>query len=225
MTDETNEDKPKPVPLSAVARRVLGVLVEKAKTTPDNYPLSLAGLITGCNQKSNRDPKMDVDENDALLALDELREVGAAREIQGSGRVTKYRHAAYDWLDLDNAQAAVMTELLLRGPQTAGEIRTRASRMCPLADLNAAQTVLQQLIEKDLVEALTPPGRGQTFTHKLYPPEERQYLAAKVEKLQAAAPATATKQSQTAVDKLVERLDEVNGRIDALEQRLKELES
>ncbi len=80
MTDETNEEKPKTVPLSAVARRVLGVLVEKAKTTPDNYPLSLAGLITGCNQKSNRDPKMDVDENDALLALDELREVVRARD-------------------------------------------------------------------------------------------------------------------------------------------------
>ena len=129
MNDEPTEEKKSPVPLSANARRVLGVLVEKAKTTPDNYPLSLAGLISGCNQKSNRAPKMDLDDEDALLALDELRELGAAREVQGSGRVTKYRHAAYEWLDVDSPGASVMTELLLRGPQTLGEIRTRASRM------------------------------------------------------------------------------------------------
>ena len=98
-SSESNQ-APAAKPVTAVARRVLGVLVEKAKTTPDNYPLSLAGIITGCNQKSNRDPKMSVDEGDALRALDELREAGAVREIQGSGRVTKYRHAAYEWLDV-----------------------------------------------------------------------------------------------------------------------------
>ena len=225
MNEESNDEKSKPVPLSAAARRVLGVLVEKAKTTPDNYPLSLAAVVTGCNQKSNRAPKMDMDENDALLALDELRELGAVREIQGSGRVNKYRHAAYDWLEVDSPQAAVITELLLRGPQTAGEIRTRASRMTPLADLNAAQEVLGQLIEKGLVEALTPPGRGQTFAHTLYPPDERQYLSAKVEKQAAATPSPQVKESKEVIDKLVERLDAVNERIDALEQRLKDLES
>ena len=103
---------------------MLGVLVEKAKTTPDNYPLTLAG-ITGSNQKSNRDPKMDLDEDDVLLALDELRKL-RPREVQGSGRAIKYRHAAYDWLDVDGSGSAVMTELLLRGPQTLGELRTRA---------------------------------------------------------------------------------------------------
>ena len=96
--------KPSPVPLSASARRVLGVLVEKAKTTPDNYPLTLSGIVTGSNQKSNRDPKMDLDDEDALLALDELRRLGAAREVQGSGRAIKYRHSAYDWLDVDGAR-------------------------------------------------------------------------------------------------------------------------
>lgn len=225
MSDENNEQKPPPSPLSRHARRVLGVLVEKAKTTPDNYPLSLAAVVTGCNQKSNRAPKMDLDENDALLALDELRELGAAREVQGSGRVNKYRHAAYDWLDLDNAQAAVMTELLLRGPQTAGEIRTRASRMYPLADMSAAQEVLSQLIEKELVESLSPPGRGQTFAHMLYPPDERQHLSAKLAKQAAATPSPQVKESQHVIDKLVERLDAVNERIDTLEQRLKDLES
>lgn len=222
MIDETSEESSGPVPISENARRVLGVLVEKAKTTPDSYPLSLNGIVTASNQKSNRDPKMDLDDDDALLALDELRKVGAAREVQGSGRVTKYRHAAYEWMDIDGPQSAVMTELLLRGPQTLGEIRTRASRMHALDDLDTTQAVVDSLIAKGLVEALSPAGRGQTFAHTLYPPQERQYLTAKVEKQAAVSEPRGNK---TAVDQLLERLDGVNQRIDALEKRLSELES
>jgi len=230
MNDEsTDEPKMSPVPLSASARRVLGVLVEKAKTTPDNYPLTLAGVVTGSNQKSNRDPKMDLDEDDVLLALDELRKVGAAREVQGSGRAIKYRHAAYDWLDVDGPGSAVMTELLLRGPQTLGELRTRASRMHPFADLNAMKSVVSDLADKGLVESLTPPGRGQVFSHTLYPAQERQYLTAKVEKQNASrTTSTATETSnsnRTAVDQLLDRLESVNDRIDSLEKRLAELEN
>jgi uncharacterized protein len=230
MNDESaDEPKASPVPLSAAARRVLGVLVEKAKTTPDNYPLTLSGIVTGSNQKSNRDPKMDLDEDDALLALDELRQVGAAREVQGSGRAIKYRHAAYDWLDVDGAGSAVMTELLLRGPQTLGELRTRASRMHPFPDLNTMKSVVSGLAEKGLVESLTPPGRGQIFTHSLYPPQERQYLNAKLEKQSAAKSPIATTEildsNRTAVDQLLDRLESVNGRIDTLEKRLAELEN
>lgn len=232
MTDQPDapelvgDTKPAAAPISRNARRVLGVLVEKAKTTPDNYPLTLAALISGCNQKSNRSPQMDLDDEDTLLALDELRSVGASREVQGSGRATKYRHAAYEWMDVDSAQAAVMTELLLRGPQTAGEIRTRASRMYKLEDKNAAQAVLDALIEKGLVESLSPAGRGQTFAHTLYPPDERQYLEAKIEvQAVATAPPAGTKVDMTAVDKLIARLDSVNERIDTLEKRLGELES
>jgi hypothetical protein len=225
MSDSDDPSSSSVVPLSANARRVLGVLVEKAKTTPDNYPMTIASLVSGCNQKSNRSPQMQLDEDDVLLALDELREVGAAREIQGSGRVNKYRHAAYEWMNLDNPQAAVMTELLLRGPQTIGELRTRASRMSNLADLDAAKSVLESLVEKDLVEPLTPPGRGQTFAHKLYPPEERQYLEARLEKQSAAKPAAAVEETKQAIDQLIARLDAVNERIDDLEARLKRLES
>lgn len=225
MNDESSDEQTSPVPLSANARRVLGVLVEKAKTTPDNYPLSLAALISGCNQKSNRSPKMDLDDEDTLLALDELRELGAAREVQGSGRVVKYRHAAYEWLGVDSPGSAVMTELLLRGPQTMGEIRTRASRMYKLEDLKAAQAVVDGLIERGLVEALTPPGRGQTFAHTLYQPQERQYLEARIEKHASAAPAPTPTAANAVVDKLLERLDVVNERIDSLEKRIAELEN
>lgn len=228
MSDQ-NDDASGPIPLSAAARRVLGVLVEKAKTTPDNYPLTLAALISGCNQKSNRSPQMDVDDEDALLALDELKAAGAAREVQGSGRAVKYRHAAYDWLGVDGPGSAVMTELLLRGPQTLGELRTRASRMHPFADLSAVEAVVQTLTEKGLIEAVTPPGRGQTFAHTLYPPQERQYLEARIEKQAAAAeansPASSSKPSSNPVDALLARLEAVNERIDALEKRISELES
>ncbi len=230
MSDETNEDKKMAKPLTAAARRVLGVLIEKAKTTPDNYPLTLASLISGCNQKSNREPKMDLDEEDTLLALDELKVAGAAREIQGSGRAVKYRHAGYEWLDVDGPGSAVMTELLLRGPQTLGELRTRASRMHPFDDLSVMQTTVDGLIEKDLVEAITPSGRGQMLAHKLYPPQDRQYLVARIEKHAASESSstgatTATKPSGNAVDALLSRLDTVNERIDALEKRIAELES
>ena len=224
MSDETNEEKAKPVPISAAARRVLGVLVEKAKTVPDSYPMTLAAIIAGSNQKSNRDPKMDLDDEDVLLALDELRERGAAREIQGSGRAVKYRHAAYDWLDVDGPQSAVMTELLLRGPQTSGELRSRASRMHSFDDLKAAQGVIDALIEKGLIESVTPAGRGQTFAHTLYPPQERQHLLAKVEK-QAANSVPPPPKQIAAADKLVDRLELVNQRIDELEKRIAELES
>jgi len=225
MTDTDVESKPSPVPLSAAARRVLGVLVEKAKTTPDNYPLTVASIITASNQKSNRAPKMDLDEDDVLLAMDELRSVGAAREVQGSGRAVKYRHAAYDWMDIDGPQSAVMTELLLRGPQTVGEIRTRASRMHNLPDLDAAKSVINGLVEKGLIEPLTPPGRGQLFTHTLYPPQDKQYL---LEKLNKDVPVPATGPSpgeaKNVVDQLLDRLHSVNERIEALEKRIATVE-
>lgn len=219
-----------PQPLSKNARRVLGVLVEKAKTTPDNYPLSLAALVSGCNQKSNRSPQMDLDDDDVLLALDELRTAGAAREIQGSGRVAKYRHAAYEWMSIDAAEAAIMTELLLRGAQTVGELRGRASRMHPFEELSAVQSVLELLESKGLAEAITPAGRGQVFAHKLYPPDERQYLLAKLDKeadvseTKAPTPKPAAP-DDSVIERILARLDSLNSRIDDIEDRLNKLES
>lgn len=232
MTDssESDQERPSLPPLSRGARRILGVLVEKAKTTPDSYPLTVAGLITGSNQKSNRSPQMELDETDALNALDELREVGAVREVQSGGRVTKYRHAVYEWMDIESAESAIMTELLLRGPQTLGELRTRASRMHRFEDLGTVKTTLNQLSEKQLAGAITPPGRGQMFAHFLYPPDEQQHVQAKAEKATSAgsgsSPAKSTANSnQSAIDQLLARLDKVNSRIDGLEQRIAELES
>lgn len=164
--------------LGPVERRVLGVLVEKAKTTPDAYPMTLNALVAGSNQKSNRDPLMQLAPEDVEQALDRLRQSGAAGIVQGLGRVDKYRHYFYEWLGVDKVEAAVMTELLLRGPQTEGDLRAHVSRMEPVPDLPALRQVLASLRAKGLIVSLTPEGRGHVVAHTLYLPEEMQRLRA-----------------------------------------------
>ncbi len=162
------------VPLTPRERRILGVLVEKAKTTPEYYPLTIAAIVTGCNQKSNRDPVTNYDADDVEEALQELRRKGAAVMVEAGGRVVRYKHTLYDWLKVGKVELAVMAELLLRGPQTEGDLRARASRMEPIADLPALQAILEALAARGLVTYLSPPGqkRGVVVTHTLYPPAE-----------------------------------------------------
>jgi uncharacterized protein len=166
-------------PLSAIDRRVLGVLAEKAKTTPDIYPMSLNAICTGCNQKSNREPLMQLEPADVEESLDRLRELGAVGIIEGYGRVAKYRHYLYEWLGVDKIELSVMAELLLRGDQTVGELRGRASRMDPIADLAALKLLLDSLKTKGLVISLTPEGRGHVVSHALYKPRELEALKVK----------------------------------------------
>jgi len=173
MNDLTSSSpQPKWKSLSATDRRVLGVLVEKAKTTPEAYPLTLNALRTGANQKSNRFPQMQLEQDQVEDALERLRAVEAVTEIISDGRVPKYRHRAYEWLGVDKVELAVMAELLLRGAQTVGELRGRAARMEPISDMNALQPILQSLQAKNLVVYLSPPGRGAVVTHNLYQPNE-----------------------------------------------------
>jgi hypothetical protein len=166
-------------PLTPRQRRVAGVLLEKAKTTPDAYPLTINALVSGCNQKSNRDPVMNFSADDVERALEELREMGAVIEVLSSGRVPKYRHNLYQWLGVDKVEIAVMAELMLRGEQTVGELRGRAARMEPIADVAALRPIVQSLLDKKLVVALTPEGRGQMVTHALYPPHELEEVKAR----------------------------------------------
>src|SRR3989449_9502562 len=172
-TASTTEAPRRWQPLSLRQRRVFGVLVEKAKTTPDVYPMTINGLIAGCNQKSNREPQMSLSADDVEQVLEELRTMGAVTEVQGSGRVAKYRHHAYEWLGVEKTELAVMTELMLRGEQTLGELRGRAARMEPIADVGALRPVVDSLIKKGLVIELTPPGRGQIVRHNLDKERER----------------------------------------------------
>lgn len=153
-------------------RRVLGVLVEKSKTTPDVYPMTVNAIRSGANQKNNRAPKMELSNEDVEDTLLDLRHAGAVVEVVGDGRVPKYRHSLYDWLTLEKKELSVLAELLLRGEQTLGELRSRASRMDPIENLDELKSLLQGLLDRGLVLELTPPGRGQLVTHNFYLAEE-----------------------------------------------------
>ncbi len=174
MTDAQQDDKTQAKwrPLSSIQRRILGVLVEKAKTTPNAYPITLNALTTGCNQKNNRDPHMELRPDQVELALESLREMGAVGEIQGDGRVPKYRHYLYEWLGVEKVELSVMAELFLRNEQTVGELRGRVSRMDPVDSLEALRPILQSLMKKNLVASLTSEGRGQVVAHNLYTERE-----------------------------------------------------
>src|SRR5262245_12605676 len=165
-------------PIGPPERRVLGVLIEKAKTTPAGYPMSLNAIVTGCNQKNNRDPITAYDDTDVQNALEQLRQVGALDEIDWLGRVPKYKHKAYDWLGVNKVELAVLGELLLRGAQTLGDLRARAARMEPIADQAALKPIVDGLVSRGLMIELTPPGRGQLVTHNLHLPPELAELKA-----------------------------------------------
>jgi hypothetical protein len=224
---ETGAPTPEPVTwptLSLHERRVLGVLIEKAKTTPDVYPLSLNSLITGCNQKSNRDPVLNLVDADVVAAIDSLKQQGYVQQITGSGRVDKFRHVVYESWKVDKAQLAILAELLLRGPQTEGELRTRASRMEPIADLDALRAQLRLLAARGLVVYLTPEGRrGTTVTHGFHAPEELDHLRARagqgsVEEAAAAEPVAAGPTLTQRVQALEAALAELRADVAALRQ-------
>ena len=165
-------------PLSAVDRRVAGVLVEKAKTTPDAYPMSVNSLRSGCNQKNNRFPLMELEIEDIEESLARLRAAGAVAEVQGGGRVPRYRHYMYEWLGVDKVELGVMAELSAAQRQSEGELRGRAARMDPIADVAALRPVLASLKQKGLVLSLTAEGRGHVVTHALYEPRELEKVRA-----------------------------------------------
>ena len=143
--------------------RVLGALIEKEITTPDYYPLSLNALVAACNQSSNRNPVMHLDEAAVARATESLRERKMVHQVERSeGRVTRYRHVLYEAMNLGRPAIAVMCVLLLRGPQTVGEIRTRSGRLYDFSSLEEVETTLNSLMsgETPLVVCL-PRQSGQ----------------------------------------------------------------
>jgi uncharacterized protein YceH (UPF0502 family) len=172
MNDQRSQVVTDAKQLTPHQRRVLGVLIEKAKTTPAGYPMTVNAIVAGCNQKNNRDPITAYDDVDVSNTLVELQSLGVVKEIDWMGRVPKYKHQAYEWLGVNPAELAVLTELLLRGAQALGELRARASRMEPIEDLNALKPIVEGLIGRKLMLEMTGPGRGQIVTHNLYAPGE-----------------------------------------------------
>jgi uncharacterized protein len=148
--------------------RVLGALLEKEITTPEYYPLSLNALLNACNQKSNRDPVVHFDEETVERTLRRLRDQGLLLSITGAGsRVPKYGHRISEKLNLGRRELAIVCELLLRGPQTLGELRTRAERMHPFDDLAQVESVVQRLPELITQLPRRPGEKEARYAHLL----------------------------------------------------------
>lgn len=141
--------------LSATQQRVLGALIEKHMTTPEHYPLTTKALIAACNQTSNRDPVVSFDEEITVAAVNELRSIGAARSIKRSGeRAVKHLELADEVFDISRKQKALLAVLMLRGPQTLVELRTRTERYIGFDGLNDVEATLQQMADADIPTAV-----------------------------------------------------------------------
>ncbi len=177
------DNGPKPMPVSqpivltAAQARVLGALVEKEVTTPDYYPLSLNALVNACNQLTNREPVMRLDDEEVHLALRRLEDLGlAGRARSADGRVTKYEHWLGEAFNFTRAETALICVLLLRGPQTPGELRGRTDRLHRFEEITDVLAVLQKLAERDpsLVAVLPrqPGTKESRYAHLLSGPVE-----------------------------------------------------
>lgn len=203
-------------PLSAEAVRVLGVLIEKELSTPDYYPMTLNALMNGCNQKSNRDPVVAYEESEVLDALDELmrRRMAGRASVAGS-RTIKYRHALAEQMQLDEKQRAALATLLLRGPQTIGEVRSHTGRMAEFTDLDDAADTLRFLRDMDpalVVQLPVQPGKKEArIAHLMAGEIDLEALEDEAASAVSAAPQSSIRQE----------LDELRERVDELEEELR----
>jgi len=211
--------------LDEFERRVLGVLIEKSLTQPENYPMSLNALIAGCNQKSNRDPVLDFDEDVVSSTFRDLRERKLVTHVLPAtgSRVERFKHDLYAALGWETREQAILAELMLRGPQTPGELRGRCSRMIPFADVAAVMIVLELLAgyEEPLARALPrEPGRSAIrYAHCLYPDDEKPPS----ETSAAAPPIRATRPTAAAIESHNDGLAVMRGEIAELRETMQDL--
>jgi uncharacterized protein len=213
--------------LDEVEIRVLGSLMEKEATTPENYPLSLNSLLSACNQKSNRDPLLTLKESDVQRGLEALGARGLARLTTTGGRVARYRHSI-EKMGLSAQARAVLAELMLRGPQTPGELRNRADRMAEFADLAAVETALGELLQHGpplVVRLPRQPGRKEQRYAQLLGgmPEIVEEEEPEQEEAVARAPRRASAPSDEKLVRLEGDVAALREEIAALRQEVEEL--
>jgi hypothetical protein len=211
-----------PIHLTAGEARVLGALVEKEITTPDYYPLSLNALGNACNQRSNREPTMKLDEDDLRQALNGLeRKQLGGRARSGDGRVTKYEHWLGEAFNLGRAETALLCVLLLRGPQTPGELRGRTERLHRFDEIPDVLAGLQKLAEREPpLAAMLPrqPGTKESrFAHLLCGPVESITLPA------ATGAAELPAQNPAGEDRIGDRIAQLEATVEELRQKVADL--
>jgi uncharacterized protein YceH (UPF0502 family) len=192
------------VDADAVEVRILGCLVEKQRTTPDQYPLSLNALRLACNQATNREPVVDYDEATIRAALERLSRRGWVRLASGPGsRVAKYRHLLDDALGRVPSQLALLAVLMLRGPQTPGELKQRVERLYPYGSIDDVENALEALAEHELTEKLPRrPGQSQDRWRQLIGGEEEDAQP------ERSTDGESVYQTQTPLEERVARLEE-----------------
>ncbi|MEM9293107.1 MAG: DUF480 domain-containing protein [Acidobacteriota bacterium] len=217
-----------PRSLDAIEARVLGSLLEKAQTTPDYYPMTLKALVAACNQKSNRDPVMDLDEDDVLRTLERLKRDVMVWRTPGA-RAERWSESITRRLELSDAQRALIAVLLLRGPQTTGELRTRTERLHSFADLAAVESALEALTtgaEPILVELPRQPGhKFARWMHRLGDPEALEALI-KAEPVSVSTPAPPLEKRTPLtprVESLEQQVETLQQQVEALQRELSEL--
>jgi uncharacterized protein YceH (UPF0502 family) len=215
------------IELSPLEARVIGCLIEKQITTPDNYPLSLNALVNACNQKSNRDPIMEVDEPTIQTTVDHLARKHFVVEKSGFGsRVPKYQHrfcnTEYGTLKLTAQELAIVCELLLRGPQTPGELRTRASRMAAFSEVGQVEAALESLRSREdgpfVVRLPREPGRRDSRYAHLF--SGAVAVPASDEEPQAVAFSGVAAEIPARLDRLEEQVQRLREELADLKRRL-----
>ena len=205
--------------LTATEARVIGCLLEKQVTTPEQYPLSVNGVVTACNQKTNREPVMNLSESDVQEQLDNLVKRHFLRTVSGFGnRVTKYEHrfgnSEFGNLKLSAAEVAIITTLLLRGAQTPGELRSRASRMYEFSDMAEVESTLENLANREdgpyVIRLAREPGKRESRYMHLFCGEVDEAIAA------ADEPPVASGDLQARVEALETEVAELKQRLDSL---------
>ncbi|HEY2820859.1 MAG TPA: YceH family protein [Candidatus Acidoferrum sp.] len=210
--------------LSPVEARVLGCLIEKEITTPDYYPLSLNALQNASNQKSNREPVMDLDEESIRRALHSLSNEGLARSAATDGRVAKFEHRLADVFNFHRHEIALMCVLLLRGPQTPGELRTRTDRLYAFDDLNAVHSALNFLMNRQppLVKVLArQPGTKEARYAQLLSGDVADHATPSHETRESDAPSAAEEASVSAT--YAERMADLEREVADLRNEVTEL--
>lgn len=214
--------------LKPLERRVLGVLLEKHLAQPTCYPMTLNAVVAACNQKSNRDPVLELDERDVIDVLEDLhlRKLIDVELPGAGGRTKRYKYnlAGYPW---DKREKAVIAELLLRGPQTVGELRTRGSRMTAFPDLESVMATLDRLMQStppSVRELPKEPGRSAVrFAHCFYPESEEPLIAASPEE-KPDIPRTVADEIRETMESLRADINDLRAEVTELKLRLESLE-
>jgi uncharacterized protein YceH (UPF0502 family) len=215
------------IELSPLEARVIGCLIEKQITTPDHYPLSLNALVNACNQKSNRDPLMEVDEPTIQASVDQLARKHFVVEKSGFGsRVPKYQHrfcnTEYGTLKLTAQELAIVCELLVRGPQTPGELRTRASRMAAFSEVGQVEAALESLRSREdgpfVVRLPREPGRRDSRWAHLF--SGAVAVPAFEEEPQAAVSSGVAAEMPSRLERLEEQVQRLREELEDLKRRL-----